>query len=775
MILLLSIGLWESVSLMSCLVSCQDIMSIVLNNSAVDTSNLQTELDYTKEKLETCINKKEKEYAVLWNDWYKKCEECKYDKISYDKSYNGMQNQIERLQPQLGDIKGKSMDTPCASNTLDPLTSPRSSSNTKFANQSTTGKPLLQPLRNHPVVRQPNAFQSERQKSSKTQFSLGVERINPFKTSREENFVSVNKVRASVRSKLITISQPHVITKKDVNSDSNGLSSTGVDNTAKTRRPQLRSNTKNDRVPSTSKSSCIKYREVEVEEHHRNLMLSKNQKHIKEKAKKAFHPPKPVPNSKQRLHVLHMDLCGPMRVRSINGKQYILVIVDDYSHYTWVHFLRSKDEAPEVIKTFLKKIQVLLQAPVIISSAVRTPQQNGVEERRNRTLVEVSRTMLIFSCALLFLWAEAIYCCILMKTVLSLTVDLTNTIRAINGGRKPDYLLFHVFGLCYPERSCMILGSLVVPKLILASSLVILIILVLTDSSKNRSCCSCKSESFFTPIAVSSVEEYVLTPTKFIRIVSNVFQITSLDVVDYGPHNNKHDVFENPFAPPSTSVADSFHPSQLSGSIEHAKCIDCEHMKTKNVKEAMDDHARWDLDSFARSASPVKWLDEDVYVCQPEGFIDADHPSHVYKLKKALYGLKQASRAWLNQLRSTSKRLKGSFVTYEEPSIWVSGCRDSFKSTSGGTQFLGEKLVGWSRRTEENKAVTALSNSDESHKYVSLSACCVQVISQNRRDLPRDTPLDRVEVLRYDWKECYPGHELSPKQTQHGDNEDALE
>ncbi|GKC05267.1 hypothetical protein Tco_0996877 [Tanacetum coccineum] len=78
----------------------------------------------------------------------------------------------------------------------------------------------------------------------------------------------------------ITISQPHVITKKDVNSHSNGLSSTGVNITTKTRRPQPRSNTKNDRVPLASKSSWIKNKEVEVEEHHRNLLLSKNKKHM---------------------------------------------------------------------------------------------------------------------------------------------------------------------------------------------------------------------------------------------------------------------------------------------------------------------------------------------------------------------------------------------------------------------------------------------------------------------------------------------------------------
>nr|GFB11974.1 hypothetical protein [Tanacetum cinerariifolium] len=103
-------------------------------------------------------------------------------------------------------------------------------------------------------------------------------RINPFKTSREEKHVP-NTVRANARIKRITVLQPTVITMKVENSDSNGLSSTGVDNT-KTRRPSPRSNTKNDRVPSTSKSSRRKNNEVEVEEHHRNLLPSKNTNHM---------------------------------------------------------------------------------------------------------------------------------------------------------------------------------------------------------------------------------------------------------------------------------------------------------------------------------------------------------------------------------------------------------------------------------------------------------------------------------------------------------------
>nr|GFC49818.1 integrase, catalytic region, zinc finger, CCHC-type, peptidase aspartic, catalytic [Tanacetum cinerariifolium] len=77
----------------------------------------------------------------------------------------------------------------------------------------------------------------------------------------------------------VLLTNPHVITKKDVNSDLNGLSSTRVDNT-KTKKPQPRSNTKNDRVPSASKSSRSQNKEAEVEEHHRNLLLSKNNKHI---------------------------------------------------------------------------------------------------------------------------------------------------------------------------------------------------------------------------------------------------------------------------------------------------------------------------------------------------------------------------------------------------------------------------------------------------------------------------------------------------------------
>ncbi|GKD19350.1 retrovirus-related pol polyprotein from transposon TNT 1-94 [Tanacetum coccineum] len=109
------------------------------------------------------------------------------------------------------------------------------------------------------------------------------------------------------------------------------------------------------------------------------------------KSKKKPHKPKSEDTNQEKLYLLHMDLCGPMRVVSVNGKKDILVIVDNYSRFTWVKYLRSKDEALDFIIKFLKMIQ-----------------QNGVVERCNRTLIEAARTMLIYVKALLFLWAEAV-------------------------------------------------------------------------------------------------------------------------------------------------------------------------------------------------------------------------------------------------------------------------------------------------------------------------------------------------------------------------------
>nr|GEV70171.1 integrase, catalytic region, zinc finger, CCHC-type, peptidase aspartic, catalytic [Tanacetum cinerariifolium] len=142
------------------------------------------------------------------------------------------------------------------------------------------------------------------------------------------------------------------------------------------------------------------------------------------KSKRASHPPKHVPNSRQMLHLLYMDLCGLMRIASINGKRYVLVIMDDYSRYTWVHFLRYKDEAPE-------------------------------------TLVEAARTMLIFSRAPLFLWAEAIVTACFTQNRSIIHRRFNKTPYELINGRKPNISFLHVCGaLCYPKNDREDIGKL---------------------------------------------------------------------------------------------------------------------------------------------------------------------------------------------------------------------------------------------------------------------------------------------------------------------------
>ncbi|GJV81728.1 retrovirus-related pol polyprotein from transposon TNT 1-94, partial [Tanacetum coccineum] len=180
------------------------------------------------------------------------------------------------------------------------------------------------------------------------------------------------------------------------------------------------------------------------------------------KSEKASLPPKLVPSTESKLELLHMNLCGPMRVASINGKKYILVIVDDYSRFTWVYFLRTKDEAPNMIIDYVNQVQRNLKASILTiqtdngtefkneklrafyaklgivhkTSIARTPQQNGVVERpiatacvtQNRSIVHTRHN----------------------KTLYELIRD-----------RKPNVQCFHVFGsLCYPTNDHDDLGKM---------------------------------------------------------------------------------------------------------------------------------------------------------------------------------------------------------------------------------------------------------------------------------------------------------------------------
>ncbi|KAJ9542672.1 hypothetical protein OSB04_029178 [Centaurea solstitialis] len=155
---------------------------------------------------------------------------------------------------------------------------------------------------------------------------------------------------------------------------------------------------------------------------------------LKGKQHKSTHKPKEVNTISFPLQLLHMDLFGPTNLMSIGKKSYCLVIVDDYSRFTWVFFLRTKDETKWTDQTLCdqsrKQDQSECKSHQVINgtefknrdlnyfceekgierqySVPRTPQQNGVAERRNRTLIEAARTMFVDSKLPITFWAEAV-------------------------------------------------------------------------------------------------------------------------------------------------------------------------------------------------------------------------------------------------------------------------------------------------------------------------------------------------------------------------------
>ncbi|GJR51587.1 putative ribonuclease H-like domain-containing protein [Tanacetum coccineum] len=183
----------------------------------------------------------------------------------------------------------------------------------------------------------------------------------------------------------------------------------------------------------------------------------------KGKQHKASCKAKLVNSISKPLHMLHMDLFGPTNVKSLMKKSYCLVVTDDFSRFSWVFFLATKDETSGILKTFITEIENQLDYKVKVIrsdngtefknsvmnqfcemkgikrefSVARTPQQNGVAERRNRTLIEAARTMLVDSKLPTTFWAEAVNtACYVLNRVLVIK-PYTKTPYELIRGRTP--------------------------------------------------------------------------------------------------------------------------------------------------------------------------------------------------------------------------------------------------------------------------------------------------------------------------------------------------
>ncbi|GJR59601.1 putative ribonuclease H-like domain-containing protein [Tanacetum coccineum] len=172
------------------------------------------------------------------------------------------------------------------------------------------------------------------------------------------------------------------------------------------------------------------------------------------------------------LHTLHMDLFGPTSVKSINHASYCLVITDDCTRFSWVFFLASKDETSGILQTFIRQIENQLSHRVKIIrsdngtefknrdmlefcgnkgikqeySTARTPQQNGVAERMNRTLIEAARTMLADSLLPTTFWAEAVSTACYIFNRVRVTKPQNKTPYELLFGHKPIISYIRPFG-----------------------------------------------------------------------------------------------------------------------------------------------------------------------------------------------------------------------------------------------------------------------------------------------------------------------------------------
>nr|GEZ22775.1 retrovirus-related Pol polyprotein from transposon TNT 1-94 [Tanacetum cinerariifolium] len=567
----------------------------------------------------------------------------------------------------------------------------------------------------------------------------------------------------------------------------------------------------------------------------------------KGKRKRASHPPKPVPNSRQRLHILHMDLCGPMRIASINEK-----------HVGISHQM----------------------------SSVQTPQKNGVVERRNQTLVEAARTMLIFSRAPLFLWAKAIATACFTQNRFIIHCRFNKTPYELINGRKPDISFLHVFGaLCYPKNDREDIGKLgangdivffigysadscayrifnrrtkkimetmnvsfdelsamafeqrssklelqsmtskqISPGLDLTyapstittqqpteGELDLLFEAMYDDYIGGQPSATARTirpaqepQVRQTSTTSTTIADTAPTPTNSSSHATNI-PITSQDVDELNPNAMVDgNTFVNPFAIPSTSAAElsslhnvdpsNMHTNQLRSDGDMCMyALIVSTIELKNVKEAMTDPAWidsmqeellqfkridvWVLVPAPDNISPItlKCLfknkhDEEQTVIQnksclivrgtlmeikdnlnldPKGtpvdemkyrsmigslmYLTSSRPDIVHATCLCARYQAKPTEKHLKEVRRIVRYLRGTINTglwYTKDSGFeltrfsdadYAGCKDTFKSTSGGAQFLGEKLVRWSSKKQD---CTALSTTKA--EYVFLSACCAQ-------------------------------------------------
>nr|GEY48072.1 hypothetical protein [Tanacetum cinerariifolium] len=426
------------------------------------------------------------------------------------------------------------------------------------------------------------------------------------------------------------------------------------------------------------------------------------------------------------------------------------------------------------------------------TSVARSLQKNGVVDRCNRMLIEASRTMLIYAQALLFLWAEAVATACYTKNCLIVRLRHGKTSYELLHGKLPDLSFLHVFA----HEVIAPIAKVIAPESTVSTSSPSSTTVDQDAPSPRKSQTTPKTQP---PVIPHDVEEDnhdtevahmgndLLFGMPILEVASD--QSSSTDSIhtvvnpyhQISQHNSKwtkdhplDNIIGQLAQPVSTRLQlheqaffcyyDAFLTSIYKVKLDELGGI----LKNKARLVALGYHQEKEID-FEESFAPVARLEavriflayaahknmvvyqmdvktaflngnlrEEVYVSQPDGFVDPNNPNHLYKLKKALYGLKQAPRAWYDMLSSflISQDFSKSSVDLTlfisrngndlllDSSIALTafadadqaGCQDTCRSTSGSLQFLRERLIRWSSKRKKSVAISSMEA-----EYIALS------------------------------------------------------
>ncbi|KAG8492727.1 hypothetical protein CXB51_010487 [Gossypium anomalum] len=438
-----------------------------------------------------------------------------------------------------------------------------------------------------------------------------------------------------------------------------------------------------------------------------------------------------------KLELVHSDVCGPMRTESLSGNRYFILFIDDCTRYCWVYFLKHKSEVAQVFIKFKAAVETetgckiktirsdngteytSAQFQALCKDAgikhqltnVYTPQQNGVSERKNRSLMDMARCLLFEKNLPKTIWAEAVNTAVYIQNRLPTKALAHKTPSEAWFRFKPSLAHMKVFGcLCYSQVPAVKrdkLSKRAVPGILTGYSMVKKGYRIL-DPLTNK--IQVSRDVVFDEKACWNWErnEHEAIPEELVT-----------DQFEADQNDPEMDVDDEPVKGTRT-LADVYERAHVA---QEEPCCFEEAEAHQGWKQAMDDeiamiekNKTWELvpgptnrqgfsqkygldyiETFApvarldtirllialaaqkqwkihqldvKSAFLNGFLEEEIYIDQPQGFVVSGKEQMVYKLKKALYGLKQAPRAWYTRIDSYLLSL-GFERSISEPTLYV--------------------------------------------------------------------------------------------------------